>query len=40
MRRDPVDASNDAEVLARILGRHAHRVLEAARGGLALGPAR
>lgn len=40
MRRDPVDAANDAEVLARILDRHAHRVLEAARGGLALAPAR
>lgn len=40
MRCDPVDAASDAEVLARILDRHAHRVLEAARGGLALAPAR
>ncbi|MBI2770346.1 MAG: hypothetical protein HYX47_12040 [Burkholderiales bacterium] len=36
MRRDPVDAANDADVLARILGKHANKVLAAARGGLDL----
>jgi len=39
MQRDPVDAANDAEALARILDQHAKRVLEAARAGLALRPA-
>lgn len=40
MRRDPVDAANDAEVLARILDKHANKVLNAARGELDLRAAR